>query len=205
MTVVDTTVITPSMPSRSLLLAEAIESVGDQIVQPQAHLIRVQSPPVDVPTPVAIARQRNRLAAAVDTPWCSILDDDDAYHLHHFDAIRQAFDSDADVIYTYAAQRHVARVDVTDWPSARLVERLERANDCVPYNATIRMSALREVGGWDETSWEEITDAGGCYATGATWDDWDLWLRLARHGAKFRCVPVVTWDYRSGDWQQSSR
>jgi hypothetical protein len=197
---VDTTVLTPSTPDRASLLADAIASVQAQTIQPYAHLIRIQPPPADTPTPITVARQRNRLLAAVDTKWCSILDDDDTYHPNHFHAIHDALDTDVDVIYTYADQPCVARVNVTDWTQRRLIHRLKQANDCVPYNATIRTAALRAIGGWDETTY-----TNGAYATGANWDDWDLWLRLAQHDARFVCVPTVTWDYRSGDWKQSSR
>lgn len=196
---VDATVITASLPNRAGLLADAIASVLAQDVQPEAHLIRIQQPPASVPSPVAVARQRNRLLAAVDTRWCSVLDDDDTYRANHFAAIRQALDSDADVIYTFAEQAWVARVDVTDWTQGQLIERLEQANDCVPSNATVRTSALRKIGGWNEHMYD------GRYESGATWEDWDLWLRFARDGARFLCIPIVTWDYRSGDWKQSSR
>lgn len=192
---VDVTVATPSIPGRERLLREAMASVQAQTVKPRAHLVRVQEPPEGVPRTVHVAQQRNRLLCAVDSEWCATLDDDDLLVPHHFETIAKALNSDADLVYTLAPQPWVPDDDVTDWPQARLIERLERRHDCVPSNAAVRTSTLRAIGGWDETT---FTD--GQYASGADTEDWDLRLRLAREGARFVCVPAVTWEYR-----QSSR
>ena len=40
--------------------------------------------------------------------------------------------------------------------------------------------------------------------TGVAWEDWDLWIRLARAGARFRTVPVKTWEYRLGKWSPAT-
>jgi len=31
-------------------------------------------------------------------------------------------------------------------------------------------------------------------------EDHDLWVRALDAGARFRCIPEVTWTYRLGDW-----
>lgn len=200
MTPVDVTVVTASIPGRERLLVEAIGSVQAQTVAPLAHLVRVQAPNGMIDR-VHLSHQRNQLLAGVTSEWLAILDDDDLYLPYHFEAIAPLLDTDADIIYTFAREGNVARDDVSSWPSQRLLERLAIGN-CISSNAAIRREAVKAVGGWDERTFDPAT---GRFATGATFDDWDMWIRLARADASFCCVPVETWDYRSGDWKQMSR
>jgi hypothetical protein len=195
---IDVTVTTASIPGREHLLAQAIASVGAQTVLPMAHLIRVQHPPGGKLSPWHLAHQRNRLLAGVQTEYTAILDDDDLYLPHHFETIRSELRGGVDVIYTFARVGCVAFEDVTGWSTERLLQRL-RLGNCISSNSAIRTAAVREVGGWGE---EHFDHDARLFSTGATWDDWDLWLRLAAAGAKFVCVPVQTWDYRSGDWER---
>lgn len=197
---IDVTVVTASIPGRERLLAEAIESVQAQIVPPSAHLIRIQSPNGMI-NRVHLSHQRNQLLAGVRSEWLAILDDDDRYLPYHFEAIAPMLETDADVIYTFAREGCVAREDVSSWTSERLLRRLAIGN-CISSNAAIRCGTVEAIGGWDERTFDPQTQR---FATGATFDDWDLWIRLAQADARFCCVPVETWDYRSGDWKQMSR
>jgi hypothetical protein len=48
----------------------------------------------------------------------------------------------------------------------------------------VRVSLWRELGGYRDVHNE----------------DHDLWVRALDAGARFRCIPEVTWTYRLGDW-----
>jgi hypothetical protein len=194
--VLDLTVTIPSIPGREHLLADALRSIAGQTVKPSETLVRVQPPPQGRLNPLHLASQRNALLRAVSTEWLAVLDDDDVYLPHHFEAVAPVLD-DADVVYTFARVGVVANEDVTGWSSGRLVERL-KVNNIISSNAAIRAETVRAIGGWSDDPTDFDIDALRFRETGAQWEDGDLWTRLAQAGARFVCVPKVTWDYRSG-------
>jgi hypothetical protein len=192
------TVITPSIPERRRLLAEAIESVQLQTSPVAAHLIRVQQPPRGALSTAHTATQLNALLTAVDTEWVAPLGDDDIYLPHHVEKIRPNLGQDADVVYSWPQDEHdYLRIDVSDWTPSEVALRLEEGN-FIRSTITIRTELLRRIGGWAG----EYRD-GVFSETGVPYDDWDLVIRLARAGARFRCVPFETWVYRVGDWRHS--
>lgn len=197
------------MPGRENLLAEAMGSVAAQTVAPACQLVRVEAPPAGL-SPLHLAHQHNVLLGMVDTTWVAVLDDDDLYTVDHFETVAGSGhmgDEGADVIYTFGLGNAAPRNDVSEWTNEEMATKLARGN-CVSSNALIRVSALRAVGGWcDDAS--KFDAARGVYtSTKATWEDWDLWSRMVRAAGpgeervRFRCVPVVTWTYRSGDWER---
>ncbi len=191
------TVITPSIPERRRLLAEAIESVQIQTSPVEAHLIRVQEPPLGVLSSAHLAVQLNALLAAVDTEWVAPLGDDDIYLPHHVEKIRPYLEQDVDVVYSWAKDEYEPfRVDVSGWPPSQVARTLEECN-FIRSTITMRTELLRRVGGWTS----EHRD-GVFTETGVPYEDWDLLIRLARAGARFRCVPFETWVYRLGNWRR---
>jgi hypothetical protein len=192
------TVITASIPERQRLLAEAIESVQNQTAPVEAHLIRVQKPPRNVLSPTHSAAQLNALLAAVDTEWVAPLGDDDIYFPHHIEQIERRLGHDVDVVYSWAKDEYdYFRIDVSDWTPAQVARRLEEGN-FIRSTITIRTELLRRIGGWAG----EFRD-GVFTETGVPYEDWDLLIRLARAGGRFRCVPLETWEYRIGDWRRN--
>jgi hypothetical protein len=192
------TVITASIPERRRLLAEAIDSVQTQTSPVEAHLIRVQQPPRNVLSPTHSAAQLNALLAAVDTEWVAPLGDDDIYFPHHVAKIRPHLEHDVDVVYSWAKDEYdYFRIDVSDWTPAQVARRLEDGN-FIRSTITIRTELLRQIGGWAG----EFRD-GVFTETGVPYEDWDLLIRLARAGGRFRCVPFETWHYRIGDWRRN--
>ena len=177
------TVITPSIPGREGMLLDAVRSVNAQTVRPYAHLIRCQTP-VGGQNLAHIAEQLNALQAGVSTEWLACLHDDDLYLPHHMETIQPYLD-DADVIYTFCTTIP-GLIDVSDWDAERLAEKIAVEN-IIPSNAAIRTQIVKDIGGWGLTS--------------KPWEDWDMWLRLARAGARFRCVPTQTWTYRHHEGQ----
>jgi hypothetical protein len=190
------TVITASIPERRRMLAETIESVQIQTSPVDAHLIRVQRPPLGVLSPRHVAMQHNALLDAVDTEWVATLNDDDIYHPDHVEKIRPLLEQDADVVYSWTKGEHdYLRLDVSDWTPAQVAARLEEGN-FIRAAITVRTELLRRIGGWGG----EYRD-GVFSKTGVEWEDWDLLIRLARAGARFRCLPLETWEYRAGKWR----
>jgi hypothetical protein len=192
------TVITPSIPERRHLLAEAIESVQAQTFPVAAHLIRMQQPPRAALSTAHTATQLNALLAAVDTEWVAPLGDDDIYLPDHVEKIRPYLGQDAEVVYSWPKDEHdFLRIDVSGWAPSEVARRLEEGN-IIRSTITMRTEFVRRIGGWAG----EYRD-GVFSETGVPYDDWDLLIRLARAGARFRCVPFETWVYRVGDWRHS--
>lgn len=184
----DVTVITPTIPGREAFLAECRESVMAQNWFPYAHLVRLDDPGVRdrAGKEDHMVEQHNALLYRVETEWLAVLHDDDTYLEHHIETILPALD-DADVVYSYSTTEQVSRVDVSDWPQGQLVAALEASN-IIPACAAIRTDLMREVGGWQ-------------HQERPLYSDWSNWLRLAKAGARFQCVPVETWGYRFHDGQ----
>lgn len=162
------TVITPTLPERAHLLEECCASVGASLA-PVQHVIGID---VDREGP---ARTRNRLAQDVDTPWLAFVDDDDLVDPRHFSVLLGA-STGADVVYPWC------RVEGRD---LRLNHHFDPValmhGNYIPVTAMIRTSLFRELGGFPED---------------ARFEDWELWKNALRAGARFRCVPEVTWTYR---------
>ena len=188
----DVTVITVSMPGREHLLAEATESVRNQVLPPAAHLVRVE-PPVGEPNPVQLGIERNHLLSDVATTWVACLDDDDLYYQHHLALLMPNATDDVDVLYSYGVG--ACQLNCNTWDQPEILRHLMGSN-FLPYCAWMRMSLLEEAGGYCTGYYDvpkrRFTETGACA------EDWDLWIRLSRLGARFRCVPFATWEYRQG-------
>lgn len=178
----DLTVITPTITDRARLLTEAAASIAGQSLPPAAWLVGWDTERVG-PIPVV-----NRLAQQVDTEWLFRLDDDDLLYPGHFDTLYPHLSRDADVVYSWC------RVEGL-WDERRFQrvfsETTLRYENTIPSAACIRTSLWRKLGGYQRASYTPF-------------EDYDFWLRALDSGAKFVCVPQVTWVYRMGDWQHLS-
>lgn len=167
--------ITAAIPSRLDRLAEAAESVRAQTVPVDEHLIGIDY------ARRGTARVVTQLALAARNEWVATLEDDDLWLPNHVAVLRQGVwehEDHVDILYPYC------RVEGRDWsPNAPFdPERLKREN-YIPATALIRRSLIADLGGWRE-------------GVQHGWEDWDFWLRALAAGARFACVPVVTWIYR---------
>jgi hypothetical protein len=109
-----------------------------------------------------------------------LLDDDDLWRPEHLQTVWAVMQqTGADVVYAdcdEVGRKDGYAITVRDFDP----ELLERENFiCVPATL-VRTSALRAAGGFGAGSLE----------------DWDTWKRMARAGATFVHVPVVTVTYR---------
>ena len=101
------TVLTPTLPERHDMLAEAVRSVGNQTLGPEVHLIGVDHARAGI-VPVV-----NKLARSATTDWVSRLDDDDLIDPQHFELLSSESDN-ADVIYSWCRVEQRAGVDVVE-------------------------------------------------------------------------------------------
>lgn len=185
-------VVTPSLPDRGELLAEAVASVRAQTHRPVAHAIAIDH------ESDGIGALLNRLASGSDAEWLARLDDDDLFHPNHLEVLTSAA-KDADVVYSWCdveARGDVPEPDViirNGWlPNQEFDEERLRSGNYIPATALVRRSLWAELGGWREDGWR----FGGEREDPTLTEDWDFWLRALDAGARFVCVPVVTWTYR---------
>ena len=170
--IVDVTVVTPSVPGRGVLLAEACASVAGQTAAPRAHLVGIDH------ARAGPARTRNALLAAASTEWVAFLDDDDVLDPDHLESLLAAAEAEkADLVYSYF------RVEGRPWenPNRGFDEADLRVGNYIPVTVLARRRA--------------VLDAGG-FAIGEPLEDWVLWIWMLNGGAKFACLPRETWTYR---------
>jgi glycosyltransferase involved in cell wall biosynthesis len=132
-------------------------------------------------------RTRNRLTELSSGDWLVYLDADDALGRHSFESKLECA-ADADAIYgstkiaTYEAEREIqSEVIVAEdhedlWSAAFAWKFPNTSAFC------FRRSAVLDVGGWNE-SIKNCTD-------------YDLYLRLLRHGHRFKAAPDAWSTYR---------
>lgn len=140
-------VITPSLPARSKMLGEAIESVKSQALQPHCHLIAVG-------LGRSVARNVMAKAAYFDLgcDWLAFLDDDDLLLPNHLELLAAAAGEGTDLIYSRCeaqAEDGVGHPDTSSWRR--------------PWSATvsIRLPARCLRCGWSTTRFADMTRQRG--------------------------------------------
>ena len=166
-------VVTASLPSRVEFRAECVAAVMAQTLQPVAHLIHL-----DYQRSGPAACLSAMLPAAVETgaDWIAQIADDDLMFPRHLELL--AGETDADIVYSYCDV-----IGRGDWnPSAPFDADRLRAGNYIPATSLIRTELCVELG------WRTNAAYG--------FEDWDFWIRALDAGARFACVPFVTWQYR---------
>lgn len=186
----DLTVIVPTTPWRDTLREEALASIDAQTLPVEQVCLAIDRY-ADGP---ATAINRAALGAVVDTEWIFRLDDDDLLDADHFEVLSHWLDTGADIVYTWCRIEEGGELHPEQQFQARWQDdygwELLRDWNWIPCSAAIRTSLFREIGGYNLESGEE---------------DWDLWKRALAAGARFRCVPAVTWTYRmNAAWEHRS-
>lgn len=168
------TVITATLPERARQFAELAETVARQSLPPARWLIEwdyAKRGPIDV---------LNDLAAQVETEWLFRIDDDDLLERDHFDTLKPYLVDDADIVYSWChADGPLAP---TQFQRPFDADRLKIQNT-IPSAACVRTDVWRALGGYRQPEWTDH-------------EDWDFWARALKAGARFVCVPIVTWTYR---------
>jgi Glycosyltransferase like family 2 len=189
-------VLTPSLPGRADLLAEAMASVHAQSRTPTSHVVGIDY------DRVGIGRMLNQLASSAEADWLARLDDDDLFMPAHLEVLARTVD-DADVIYTWCEVKPRSRDGVVPpvpavlgpagWiPNQEFDANLLRERNYIPATTLIRKSLWCEIGGWTLPGW----GVGDSPREPEFAEDWNFWLRALEAGARFLCIPEVTWTYR---------
>lgn len=179
---IDLTVITVTIPERAQMLAEVAECLDAQTEQVE-WLVAVDEQG-DGPVPYL-----NDLVDKTDTEWVFRLDDDDLIDPNHFATLAPYLTDEYDIVYTWPRVVPPPPPPLDGgwlqmvFPLSTLEER-----NFIASAAAVRTSFWCQLGGV-----RDVTD-----------EDWDLWLRAWRAGARWRCVPKVTWTYRMGSWPHRS-
>lgn len=121
---------------------------------------------------------RNVGAAASATLGVIPLDADNRLASQLLEALVLLWDDSADVVHGNWRQFGMEAMDVVV-PTATL-DHLLPVNS-IDACALIRRATLEAVGGWDESL--------------PFWEDWDIWLRMIRAGARFAKVDGTTFEY----------
>jgi len=173
-------VITPTIPSRAGLLAEARESVARQTYRNVGHLVSVDD------YGIGQGFLRNAIVKRSQAEWLVFLDDDDlldddfiALHMEH------ALIHGADIVYALCRYPPGSerRPLISEFDAKRLI-----AGPYIPITSLVRRSTFDEVGGFKATN--------NC-------EDHRLWTDMLKVGARFRHLSRVCWTYRlhGNHWQ----
>ena len=193
------TVLTTTIPGRERMLVENMESVYRQSVPVARQIIDAHHPDETLGEPmVQYSKAKNRMLPGVKTQWVAVLNDDDFWLPNHVEQIAPHL-KDADVIYTFESGNTRPRVNINEWTREQLIRQITFGN-IIDGNSAIRTSLLRKVGGFP-TDWvgRYPPGQGGHYRDSpAIFEDQELWLKLLAAGARFRCVPEITYHYRTG-------
>lgn len=173
-------VLVTSLPDRRPLLAEALESVTDQTLQPDDVVIGVD------PYRLGEVANMNRLINATDCDWLAFLHDDDLWLPNHLSVAAEHFDT-ADFI--------VSRVTTVGRPQSTLEPQHDNFADLTftnwfPPSAVV---VRRETFG----QWVDPFDR-------FRWVDWANWNRCYQAGARMVHTNEPTLLYRFGDWGNGS-
>lgn len=152
------------------MLAEAVASVQAQTIKPTAHFITIDY------AGTGPWRIHNAHATQAETEWLAWLDDDDVLLSRHLESLLAASDG-ADVVYPWCEVQGREGF----YPNSPFSAEALRRQNFIPITTLMRRSAFLEVGGFPD---------------GGATSDWGLLLKLLDKGARFVCVPAVTWVYR---------
>ncbi len=148
-------------------------SIRAQTLEPVAHLVMLDYERVG---PAMMLNRMLPAAVATGAEWVAQIADDDLADPHHLETLASAT-HEADIVYSYC------RVEGRSFnPNRGFDADALRASNYIPATTLIRTSLCEELG------WRSDAQHG--------FEDWDFWLRALDAGARFACIPEVTWTYR---------
>jgi glycosyltransferase involved in cell wall biosynthesis len=168
---VEITVVTPSLPDRTHLLGEAIQSVVAQTLPARRHLIAIDQ------HHVGPARLLNQMIDAAETEWVSILADDDLYDPDHLETLAAKAD-DGSIIMSWC--RIEGRPD--DQYRGEFDPRMLLAR---------HDTGMRGCFMFKKNVWRMLDGFHDGHI-----QDWDFLARAVQMGIRFAPVYRETWTYR---------
>jgi hypothetical protein len=165
---VSLTLVTATLPSRSSLLREMLESVTEQSVAPACHIVMRDDGRGFVDTV-------NRAVSLVDTEFFCLVDDDDLLLPGHVETLTKGSPF-SDIVWTWCEVQGRKWNPNSGYKRGRLSQ-----ENYIPSNMAMRTGLWRELGG---------------YRHGPEHPDWDMLQRCENYGATFVNIPEVTWVYR---------
>lgn len=167
------TVAIPSIPPRRSLLRQAIGSVLGQTRPADAISVAIDH------HREGSAVTRNRALAAVQTPWCAFLDDDDQLKPNHLQRLLETADSTgADVVYPWPEMHGSGDPRPDRFGVPFDAEELRRGS-YIPVTSLVRTELAQRV--------------GFHYRPGSPYDDHAFYLGMLELGARFHHLPERTW------------
>lgn len=164
------------------MLAECMASVAGQSLRPLEHIVAIDH------ARYGSAATRNAALGGVRSEWTAVVDDDDLLWPDHL-AKLSGLTEKADIVYSFC------EVTGKNWsPNADFDPERLRSSNYIPVTSLIRTKLLRKLKGWRDSA----DSPGGL-------EDWGLWLRALDAGARFVCLPEVTWTYRFHGGNKSVR
>ncbi len=137
------------------------------------------------------ARPRNRAAAEASGEWLAFLDSDDLWHPDKLREMEKSL-GDTDVIYHALDEINISGEKIRTIPALKIdsknpfMDLLLNGNRLANSATCVRKSAFDRVGGARED--KDIIAV----------EDYDLWLRLAKQGFKFKAIDQALGYYVTG-------
>lgn len=175
----DITIVTPTIPPRSRLLARALESVARQTWPPDNISIAMDH------ARYGAAKTRNRALAAATTTWVAFLDDDDTLKPQHLKRLMEhQKETGADVVVPW--------FDVVGgrdpFPGGEHLVWNPEHPYSFPIGNLVRRELAMDVGGFPDIQVSQ-------YCAG---EDWYFWIALRDAGAQIVRLFERTYNYHHG-------
>jgi glycosyltransferase involved in cell wall biosynthesis len=182
----DVTVCTATIPSRTEMLQRAIESVGNQTLEPMFHIIKLDK------NKIGGAAVIDSIVSEATTKYVMILDDDDEFLENHIELLYEKIEEEqADLVYPHF--RYATRGDAGHLEAFFGVPWSNSNPHQVPLTWICRTDVFLEVGGFskdfDPLSYN-IDEHGNRIGY-----DFLFILRLVQMNKRIVHLPKVTWIY----------
>ncbi|MDT8445886.1 MAG: glycosyltransferase family A protein [bacterium] len=162
---------------------DATAEVADQFAQAHPDQFRR----IDFANGGSIAAGRNRGASEAQGEWLAFLDSDDLWEPQKLERCLAALGSADFGCHPVFLLREGHREGESGWVDQKKLKYgpyLFAGNRVVTSTVMVRKTSFEALGGFDESA--ELITA----------EDWDLWLRLLRDGARAVVVPELLGSYR---------